>query len=176
MTQRSLALLIAVAAAGSTLAAPALAHDYRPYGQDCTNRIHHSGTTGALLGGLAGAVIGSNLAAHHGGRSGGALIGAAAGAAVGSNVARSSTKQACRGDDYGYYDRGYDGRAYDGRAYDGYPAGYYAPPAYSYGYVQPAPAYYGGYSGYGEGDEHHDRGRHRGWEKHGHHDHDDDDD
>lgn len=173
MTKTIIARALAVAAVGlTTAAAPALAqaHDYRPYGYDdgCSGRIHNSGTTGAVLGGLAGALIGSNVA-HHGGRTGGALIGAAAGAAVGSNIARSSTKQSCRG-----YRTAY--------RYDGYQPGYYADPGYGYGDYNSYPVYsgysgYTGYSSYGYDrghDEHHDRGEHRGWYKH--HDHDDEGD
>jgi hypothetical protein len=45
---------------------------------------------GALLGGIAGAVIGSNVA-RGGGREGGAIIGGLGGAAIGSDVAKNST-------------------------------------------------------------------------------------
>jgi uncharacterized protein YcfJ len=45
---------------------------------------------GALLGGIAGAVIGSNVA-RGGGREGGAIIGGVGGAALGSNIAKNST-------------------------------------------------------------------------------------
>ena len=115
--------------------------------------------TGALLGGAAGALIGSNLASG-GGRTGGALIGAAAGAAVGSNIARSTTKDRCRGPRRVVYR--------------------YAPPPPPPVYVAPTPVYYApppppmyGYEVYDYGP--HDRGRHRGWYKHHHHDWDDDD-
>ena len=45
---------------------------------------------GALLGGIAGAVIGSNVA-RGGGREGGAIIGGVGGAALGSSIAKNST-------------------------------------------------------------------------------------
>jgi hypothetical protein len=45
---------------------------------------------GALLGGIAGAVIGSNVA-RGGGRQGGAIIGGVGGAALGANIAKNST-------------------------------------------------------------------------------------
>ncbi len=45
---------------------------------------------GAILGGLAGAVIGSNVA-RGGGREGGAIIGGVGGAALGSDIAKNST-------------------------------------------------------------------------------------
>jgi len=92
-----------VAATFLSAAAPAAAQGYR-YSDDCTRRIHNNGTTGAIVGGIAGAVVGSNLA-HGGGRTGGAVLGGAAGAAIGNNIARSSTKDGCRGRPY--YSRGY---------------------------------------------------------------------
>ena len=157
--RRTAAFTVAILALGAPLLAQA--HDYRRnyYDDGCTDRIHNNGVTGALLGGAAGAVIGSNLASH-GGRTGGTLLGAAAGAAVGSNIARSTTKDRCRG----------PGRVVD---YD------YPPPRPIYATPQPVyvapppppPAY--GYEVYDDGP--HDRGRHRGWYKH-HHDEDDDDD
>jgi hypothetical protein len=58
--------------------------------EDCHDRKANSATAGTLLGGIAGAVIGSNLASG-GGRTGGAVIGGVAGAAIGNNVARNST-------------------------------------------------------------------------------------
>jgi hypothetical protein len=140
------------------LAAPmtAQARDYRDDG--CTDRIHDNGVAGALIGGAAGAVIGSNVA-RGGGRTGGALIGAAAGAAVGSNIARSSTKDRCRG----------------GSRYVRY-----APPPPRPVYVAPRPVYVAPepvyvapapvYEVYEVGP--HDHGRHRGWYKHHHHDDD----
>ena len=163
MTQPAFARLFATAAAALTLATPALAaaQDYRPYddyaaydgyrtySDVCTDRIHDNGAAGAVLGGIAGALLGSNVA-HHGGRTGGALIGAAAGAALGSNIARSSTKQSCRPPEY--------------RA--SYGAGDYAPAPYSGGYYAPAR--------YGDGQwGRYDEGRHRGWYRHHHHDDDD---
>ena len=148
----------AIVALGTPLLAQA--HDYRRYYYDdaCTDRIHNNGVTGALLGGAAGAVIGSNLASH-GGRTGGTLLGAAAGAAVGSNIARSTTKDRCRGPRVVYYD---------------YPPPrpiYVAPQPVYVAPPPPPPAY--GYEIYDDGP--HDRGWHRGWYKH-HHDEDDDDD
>jgi hypothetical protein len=199
MRLKSLSLLGAVAtlSAGLAMAQSAEAQSYRyGYRGDCTDRIHSNGTTGLLLGGVAGALVGSNLAAHHGGRAGGAALGGLAGAALGSNIARSSTKDSCGGyyrPSYrsSYYQRPDDGQSNYG--YDSYPSTYYAPryPAYRgypepYGYAR-APVvrtyvysepYYG--DGYGGGYRHwdHDEGRHRGWGEHhhGHHDHDDDDD
>ena len=162
MPSKSISRTAAFTAAVIALAAPVLAeaHDYRRYYYEdgCTDRVHHNGVTGALLGGAAGAVIGSNLASH-GGRTGGALLGAAAGAAVGSNIARSTTKDRCRGPRRVVY-------------YD------YAPPSRPV-YVAPAPVYIAPpppayvYEYYDDGP--HDRGWHRGWYKHHHRDDDDDD-
>ena len=115
------AALTAVIALGS-IASPVMAQDYRGYNgaparydaYACQDAKHQNQTAGGIIGALAGAVIGSNLAAHGGGRTGGALLGAAAGAAVGSNIGVSSAHQsgACQSADaygrsaYGY-DRGY---------------------------------------------------------------------
>ena len=45
---------------------------------------------GAILGGIAGAVLGSNVA-RGGGREGGAIIGGVGGAAVGADIAKNAT-------------------------------------------------------------------------------------
>lgn len=102
---------------------------YDPCKRDSTNRA----TTGGIIGALAGAAIGSNLAAHHGGRTGGAALGGVAGAVAGAAIGKNSA--ACNGgsqrqgyysngstyyganQDRDYYDRGYSDRSYD-RAYD----------------------------------------------------------
>ena len=128
------AALAGVIAIGS-VASPVMAQDYRGYGGGygpapdagyaCQQTKHQDQTTGGVIGALAGAVIGSNLAAHGGGRTGGALLGAAAGAAVGSNIGVSSAHEsgACQAayQEGGYgpvryqrdyrYDRGYYDRA-----------------------------------------------------------------
>jgi hypothetical protein len=159
----------AIAAAVSVTAATpvvASAHDYQRYQDACTDRIHDNGVTGALLGGAAGALIGSNVAGHSA-RTGGALIGAAAGAAVGSNIARSSTKDRCRGGRAVYY------REPAPVYYAPPPAPvYYAPPPRPVYYVPPPPPPVYSYDVY---EVRHDHGRHRGWYKH-RHDGDDDDD
>ncbi len=58
---------------------------------ECHREKNGSAAAGAVLGGIAGAVIGSNVA-HGGGRTGGAVIGGVGGAAVGSSIARGETK------------------------------------------------------------------------------------
>jgi uncharacterized protein YcfJ len=114
--------VIAALAAGA-LATPTFAQPYRGYGYD--NDCRSDGTAGAVIGGIAGAVLGSNLAAHHGGRAGGAALGGIAGALIGNGIARSNDNcrsygQAYSAPVYGYSDSyayGYD-RAYERRDYD----------------------------------------------------------
>lgn len=60
---------------------------------NCMRAEANRTTGGALLGGILGAVIGSNLASG-GGRTGGAIIGGVAGSAIGANVAKNS-ESAC---------------------------------------------------------------------------------
>lgn len=112
--------VLAALAAGA-IATPSSARD------PCEQRKHNNGTAGAVLGGIAGAVLGHNIG-HHGGRTGGAIIGGVAGAAVGNNIGRSGTK--CDGYAYynqngGYYDR--DGRwhSYSTNYQYGSNSGYY---------------------------------------------------
>lgn len=117
------AAMAAIVAAGS-LATPSFAQDYGAYGygdnyrNPCQQAQHDGGTGGGVLGALAGAVIGGNVA-HGGGRTGGAIIGALAGAAIGDNIGRASAENsgACEGADYGRYDQTY----YSGVAYRAYP-------------------------------------------------------
>jgi hypothetical protein len=140
--------LIAATAAGA-LAVPtfASAQPYGYYEDGCRAREHSNGAAGAVIGGIAGALLGSSVAPHHGNRAGGAAIGGVAGALIGNSIGRSSAKSdsyACNG----YYERGrygsyaaptyYNGRGYyDGRygynGYNGYSgySGYYSQP-YSY--------------------------------------------
>ncbi|HEY3696937.1 glycine zipper 2TM domain-containing protein [Phenylobacterium sp.] len=88
---------------------------YDPCRRDQTNR----GTVGGVLGALAGAAIGSNVAARKN-RTEGALLGGAVGAVGGAVVGNNSA--ACRSGDYrsGYY--------------DSRPSGYYSDRAYDRGY------------------------------------------
>ena len=135
--------VIAALAAGA-VATPSYSQTYDYRGDDaCRHKQHNSGTTGAVVGGIAGAVVGSNLTHHHGARAGGAVLGGLAGAAIGNSIGRSSAKSssACRG--YTYYNgRYYDNsRYYDGRYYDGrYGYNYNYPYSYNYDYDnQPRP-------------------------------------
>ncbi len=145
MKVAAISTAVVAALAVSATAVPSFAQDYRGYGYDgrdpCQEKVHESGTAGALLGGLAGVLIGSNLASHHGGRSGGAVLGGLAGAALGNNIARSSARSsgACEGgyDNSRYaprvsYNGGYEGQRYYGQQrYEGrYEAPRYEAPRY----------------------------------------------
>jgi hypothetical protein len=101
--------VIAALAAGA-LATPTFAQPYRSYAYDNGCQTRSDGTAGAVIGGIAGALLGSNLASHHGGRAGGAAIGGVAGALIGNSIARSNDgcrtySQAYRAPVYGYRDR-----------------------------------------------------------------------
>lgn len=82
---------------------------------------------GAVIGGGAGAVIGSQLAAR-GRRTEGSILGGVLGAVVGSQVGRSSS-DACRS--YQTYDQGYYQQGYGQPDYGYYQQGY-TQPNYSY--------------------------------------------
>lgn len=114
---------VAIAALAATaIATPSFARD------PCEQQKHNNGTAGAVIGGIAGAVIGSNIPHHHGARTGGAIIGGVAGAALGNSIGRSGTK--CDG--YAYYNGGY----YDayGNWHANAPTYYSSPYAGQYGY------------------------------------------
>lgn len=111
--------VLAALAAGA-LATPSFARD------PCQQEKHNKGTAGAVIGGLAGAVLGSNVAGH-GAKTEGSVIGGVAGAAIGNNIGRSGVK--CDGYSYynpngGYYDR--DGHWHSYSANARYNNGYYA--------------------------------------------------
>jgi hypothetical protein len=122
--------VIAALAVGA-LATPTFAQPYRGYASDNTS-CRSDGTAGAVIGGIAGALLGSNLASHHGGRAGGAALGGVAGALIGGSIAKGNDncqtyRQAYRAPvyqapAYGYGDRyayGYNTR-YERPAYDRY--------------------------------------------------------
>jgi hypothetical protein len=133
-----------VALAAGAIATPTFAQD------PCHSHQQSRTTTGAVVGGLAGALLGSQLAGHHN-QGQGALIGGVAGAVIGGAVGRSSAK--CDGY-YGYNQPYSNAGYYAAPPYNGYDTGQYG---YGRGY---APRYYntrynngyygGGYSdGYG---------------------------
>jgi hypothetical protein len=121
---------------------------YAPYrNSPCEARRDSNTAAGGVIGALAGAAIGSNLASG-GGRTGGAILGGVAGAALGANIGRSTA--AC--DDAGYY-YGYD-QTYP---YQEDTVMYRDRPSGQYGYdwymrhgcrLAVAPAYYSGVSDY----------------------------
>ncbi|CAN7450432.1 glycine zipper 2TM domain-containing protein [Phenylobacterium sp. LjRoot219] len=128
------ATALAVLTAGTAVATPSLARDYRGYGyydDACRTKQTNNGTAGAVIGGVAGAVLGSNVAGR-GDRTEGAVIGGLAGALLGNSVGRSNAKSstACDARDYGRvrynpsapyygnpYDRGHGYRDYRSSGY-----------------------------------------------------------
>ncbi|MBN8647187.1 MAG: glycine zipper 2TM domain-containing protein [Caulobacterales bacterium] len=108
-------MLVSLAAA--VLAAPsfasaqnAAAYDYRGYNPDtqCQQKVNNQRTAGGIIGALAGAAIGSNVAGR-GVRTEGAVLGAVVGAVAGSQIGKNNA--AC--DDRYQYERGrYDNRNY----------------------------------------------------------------
>ena len=136
----------------AALAAGAVATPTFAQSDPCHAEKHENGTTGAVVGGIAGALLGSSIAPHHENRAGGAVIGGVAGALAGNAIGRSSAEHsdACRGYSYdgtpsaeyysaptsayvpasGYYDSDGEWHAYAPQVY--------APPAYA-----PSASYYG---------------------------------
>ena len=103
----------------ASIATPSFAQPYG-YGayEACRAKKSDNGTTGAVIGGLAGAVLGSQVAGR-GDRTEGAVIGGLAGVLLGNTVGRSSAKSshACEARSYGrasyrpsYADDRYSGR------------------------------------------------------------------
>jgi outer membrane lipoprotein SlyB len=87
--------IAALAVAAPTIpAAPAFAHRY----QGTTNHTHcvkRNGTTGIIVGGAGGALVGRALD-RRGSRATGTILGAAAGAVIGREVARNRSVRRCR--------------------------------------------------------------------------------
>lgn len=70
---------------------------YRPYASSpCERAARGSSTTGGVIGALAGAAIGSNIAAGNA-RTEGAVLGALVGGALGANIGRANAKCDARG-------------------------------------------------------------------------------
>src|SRR5512143_2723279 len=90
MRKHALLAAIAVAALVPTLANAQNA---------CEQRKHDRKVAGTIIGGLAGAIVGSQVSGH-GARTEGSVIGGVGGAIIGNQLARS--KEDCSG--YGYYD------------------------------------------------------------------------
>lgn len=98
--------IMLVSLAAAVLAVPTLAsagdYDYRGYNTDykCQQRTNNQQTTGGIIGALAGAAIGSNVAGR-GVRTEGAVLGAVVGAVAGSAIGKKNS--AC--DDQYEYER-----------------------------------------------------------------------
>jgi outer membrane lipoprotein SlyB len=86
--------LTAAALGGLALAAPASAHDGYGYAYPCGPSKTKGRATGAVVGAVAGGLLGSNVAPT-GKRSEGTLIGAAAGAVIGAKVNEHRSRPTC---------------------------------------------------------------------------------
>lgn len=130
----ALAGVAGVMALSAALAVPSFASaqsgyygnsDNSGYYDPCRRSSSNRGTTGGLLGALAGAAIGSNVAARNARTEGavlGGLVGAVAGAKIGKDSAACTpSRQAYYGNSQygsnGYYGNGYD-NGYAQRTYD----------------------------------------------------------
>lgn len=118
----------ALAAALMATAQPAAAQGYPTYHdehvstqQQCQRQRSQNTVAGAALGGLAGAALGSNVAARRH-RSDGGILGAVVGAFAGAAIANSNTR--CAQVPQGSYD------PYYGQSYQQYPNGYGQNPYY----------------------------------------------
>ncbi|HLK26700.1 MAG TPA: glycine zipper 2TM domain-containing protein [Caulobacteraceae bacterium] len=78
-------VLLAGIVAGATLPIVALA---QPYDPGCVESNHARHVAGTVVGGVLGAVIGSNVAGH-GARTGGAIVGGATGALAGNAISHA---------------------------------------------------------------------------------------
>src|SRR4051812_22895874 len=93
--KRVMAITAAAAIAVSGVSAPAVA-TAQPRGvvyhsDPCHSEKSHAGATGAIVGGIAGAVLGSQVAGR-GARTEGAVIGGVGGAVVGNQIGRHSVR------------------------------------------------------------------------------------
>lgn len=93
--KRLMTITAALAVAASGLTVP-VAASAQPRGvvyksDPCHAEKRQAGATGAIVGGIAGAVLGSQVAGR-GARTEGAVIGGAAGAVAGNQIARHSVK------------------------------------------------------------------------------------
>ena len=110
-------------AAGALMAAlmatPAQAQQYPTYHQahvansQCQQAQQNRTVGGALIGGIAGAVLGHNVAGGHGSRDEGTALGAVVGALAGGAIGRNSAQ--CAPVQQGAYD------PYNGQSYQQYP-------------------------------------------------------
>jgi hypothetical protein len=145
---RGQALVFAAAALAAVIAAPAQADPYRTYSQSgysqtdpwCAQQKQNRMLAGAAIGGIAGAVLGKQLAARKNNTEG-AVLGGATGAAAGALIGRAT---ACNGaapaQNYnGYTQPGYDPNYNQGAYNTGYgqDTPYYGAPSNQVGYGAP---------------------------------------
>jgi uncharacterized protein YcfJ len=124
------AAAVATVIGGAAVSTPAAAQPYRYY-DECRASSGNQ-TAGAVIGGVAGALLGRSLAGDRHNRTEGAAVGAVAGALIGSQIAKG--KDRCRDDYTGYYNNRYYGNSYYSPYARPYARGYYAPTYSRYGY------------------------------------------
>ena len=124
---RGQVFVAAGALAAALMATPAQAQQYPTYHQahvansQCQQAQQNRTVGGALIGGIAGAVLGHNVAGGHGSRDEGTALGAVVGALAGGAIGRSTVGQ-CVPPNASAYD------PYNGQSYSQYPSqdeGYY---------------------------------------------------
>ena len=98
--RKTILALVATSMAIPTIALPtaADARHYRGRAYSQTYCRRHGGTTGAVVGGVGGALAGNAIA----GGTAGTLIGAGAGALLGRHIERNTKRANCYRD-HGYY-------------------------------------------------------------------------
>lgn len=100
------ASIIAVGALIAASSTNAYAQNYDGY---CYQKNDNTRTTGTVIGAIAGAVLGSNIAGHGNKTSAtvtGAVVGGVAGSQIGGQI-KSTNKAKCLGNNYYRYDSGY---------------------------------------------------------------------
>ena len=113
--KRTFTAVLAATVAAGAMATP-LAVSAQPYGDpnyrsDCQIKKKKGSTNGAIIGALAGAVLGSQVSGR-GARTEGSAVGAVAGGVVGSQIGRSSAKNSDACLRQGYYDNRQGYRTY----------------------------------------------------------------
>jgi hypothetical protein len=172
MKRTSTAILAATVAVGA-LAAPMFA-SAQPYGgggyggssydngnrSPCQVQKRQGSTGGAVIGGLFGAVLGSQFSGR-GARSEGSAVGAVAGAVIGSQIGRSSAKNSNACLQQGYYDGRQEYRTY-GQVYY-YRDGFYDQRGQWHRYDRKGRGYYQQQYGQGAYYDNNNYGGGRGW-------------
>ena len=115
MTIKAISLALVAAVTAGAAATPTFARDYgydrayasnqgydRSYHDSC--RSQGGAAAGTIIGALAGAIFGSNVAGH-GAKSEGGVIGAVAGGVIGNRIGHSADNSNCDRSHYGYSDR-----------------------------------------------------------------------